>query len=130
MRIPITLDAAHFIHHDTVITLPEERIELQIIPTAFSVGDIIVGVHNGAEGKEYKYNGGLIDITPLCKRAGEVTINITLSSRGHVLKRWKVENLALREISGGIEAIPQITALEKRIDVLEKALLDLIKIIR
>ena len=75
--------------------------------------------------KKYKTTGEAIDITELCKTAGEAEIEINYRSGCEILKTWHTEKLLLCEIEGKFEAIPEIEILKAELTNVKKALVDI-----
>jgi hypothetical protein len=130
MIIPLYLGADSFLRHNEIITLPEDKVEIEVKRTAFSNGDIILSVSNENAGKQYKVGRDPVDITELCNIPGRVDMAISLSVRGEVARTWQVEPLCIKEVPCGFKAIPEIAELRRRVSNLEKAVMETVEIIK
>ena len=129
MRVELTLYAEKFIPHNQIIELPE-TVELFFNTTTHSIGTLTLQVENtGGLKKDYRIGKFPIDITEFFKEPGEVKCAVALSHRGKVLRTWQIEPFCAVQIQDSIEVIPAIVELTERIKVLEKAVLELSKII-
>ena len=130
MKITLYLGSESFLRHNEIITLPEDKVEIEIKRTAFSSGDVILTVSNGREGKQYKICDKPIDISELCCIPGRVDMCATLSVRGEVARTWQIEPLCIKKVPSGFEAIPELVELRRRVSTLEKAVLEAVEIIK
>ena len=111
------------------ILLPE-NVCLQFTSSVYRLGTLIVSVSNGNEVKKYKATGEPIDITPLCKQAGEVKIEVSHVIDCTPVQTWHVESLLLCEINHELQAIPEIEALKAEIEKMKAALRELAQLVK
>lgn len=130
MIIEISLTSSQYIFHNEIVELPEDKVELLFKSTPYSVGRLTLTVLRGEVEKQYKITPGTtIDVSDFFELPGEVRAAVTLSVRGKVVRTWQVEPFIVKGVPGGVEAIPAIVELTEHIKVLEKAVIELSKII-
>ena len=130
MRVELTLYAEKFVPHNQIIELPE-TVELFFNTTTHSIGTLTLQVENtGGLKKDYRIGKSPIDITEFFKEPGEVKCAVALSHRGKVLRTWQIEPFCAVQIQDSIEVIPAIEYLKGRVDVLEKAVTELVTLIK
>ncbi len=130
MKITLYLGSENFLRHNEIVTLPDDKVEVEIKRTAFSSGDVILTVSNGKGDKQYKVYDKPIDISDLCCIPGRVDMCATLSVRGEVARTWQIEPLCIKKVPSGFEAIPELIELRRRVSTLEKAVLEAVEIIK
>ena len=106
---------------ESKILLPEDEVLIQFTSDVYKLGTLIVSVRNGTNRKTYKTMGTPIDITPLCKYAGAIEIQISHIIKFEPVKSWRTEPLILIETDHGFEAIPQIEALKSDFNTFTEA---------
>ena len=127
MNITITLGAATYcrLPEDTFVLLPEDEVKISFLSPIYPLVTLVVTAQNGSMEKSYKTSGKAIDITELCKTAGEVKITVALTYQGEVTKTWQVEALKIKEIKNIYEAIPEVEDMKARLGVMEQAFSEL-----
>ena len=131
MNISITLGAATYcrLPEDTFVLLPEDEVKVTFLSPIYPLVTLVVTARNGDVEKNYKTSGKAIDITELCKKAGEVTMTVALTFRGDVTKTWQIEALKIKEIKNIYEAIPEVEDMKARLGLMERAVGELRKTI-
>ncbi len=132
MLIELRLTASKFISHNEVITLPEEKVEIQFCTTAHSMGELILTVESPATegGERYKIGKMPINLTKHFTLPGEVKMWVSLCVRGETSRTWIIEPFCVKEIEGEYIAVPEIVVLKERITTLERAVSELVTIIQ
>ena len=131
MNITITLGAATYcrLPEDTFVLLPEDEVKISFLSPIYPLVTLVVTAHNGSVEKSYKTSGKAIDITELCKTAGEVKMTVALTYQGEVTKTWQVEALKIKEVKNIYEAIPEVEDMKARLGIMEQAFSELRKTI-
>lgn len=105
---------------ESKMLLPEDEILIQFTSDVYKLGTLIITAKNETERKTYKTIGEPIDITPLCKKAGAVEMEISHIIRFEVANSWRTEPLILVETNHSFEAIPSIQAMRTELNTFEK----------
>lgn len=129
MVIKLHLGADKYLRHNQIITIPEDKVEIQLARTALSFGELLLSVRNGEGEKQYKPSDTSVDITDMCQIPGRVDACVSLLVKGEVARTWQVEPFCIKRIPGGYEAIPEIEELKEKIRTLEKAVVETASII-
>lgn len=120
MTITINLNAAdNAMIASREVLLPEKGVSIKFSSRFFAIG-CLVGTVTRCDGAkiDFKTSGDPVDITPLCDRAGELKIAVSLIRRNEAVKRWSCEPIILKEIDNVYEPIPELVAMRKEIDAL------------
>lgn len=130
MKIDFLLTSAKYLHHNKVIELPEDTVELVFLPTAFTSGTLILSISSPVGEKQYKIVLDTpIDVTEMFTVPGEVKASISMTVRGEVARTWQIEPFCVKEIPNGIEVIPAIEDMKQRVSTIASALTELLKLI-
>ena len=73
----------------------------------------------------YEAKGTEIDVPADLIREGVLLVTVFGVIRGKVAFRWTVDPIHLVRIDGGYEMLPEVVALEKRMERMESAILEL-----
>ena len=128
IKIPLTAKRLA-IPEERKIMLPED-VFIQFTSSTYSLDTLVITVKNGKEKKQYKTTGDPINITPLCKIAGELNIEVSYVVNCEAVKTWQVEPLLLCEVEHSFEAIPIIEALKAEIQKNRAAIGDVAKLLK
>lgn len=131
MVIEFYLTSSKYLFHNQVVELPEDTVELLFIPTAFSVGTLTLSLETPRQSKQYKVSPNIpIDVSEMFDEAGEVTAAVSLSVRGEVARTWQIEPFCVKKIPSGIEMIPALADVRERLSTCEKALTEILELIK
>lgn len=127
MNITVTLGAATFcrLPPETFVILPETEVQVSFLSPVYPLVTLIVTARNGDMERTYKTSGKAIDISELCRHAGEVTMTVALTFKGEVTKTWQIESLKIKEIKNVYEAVPEIEDMKNRLKIMEQAISEL-----
>ncbi len=125
MTVNLTLGGNEYVAHHTVVTAPEEKVELSFSSVCFAITELVVSVETSDGLYHYKTSAGSVDISRHCRRAGEVKLSCSLVVRGEVLKTWRIESLLVKEVPGGMLVISELEDFKNRMARMEAALLEL-----
>lgn len=129
MVIDFTLLHTQYLTHNEIITLPEDKVELNFTRTHLSIGELVLSVAKGTKVKQYKVGDTPVDITEFFTEAGEVNACLSLAVRGEVARTWQIEPFCAREIPSGIEVIPELEKLKEDITIIKQAISEIHKYI-
>ena len=128
MTYEIILEQATLARLGSTVTLPladEERVLLHFTSLTYSLGALAVTASNGDLFVREKTTGAPVDITDVCRRAGEVKITASLIVGGEIVKAWGVEGLTVREIENVTVVIPELESMRSDISLLRAAVTEL-----
>lgn len=113
---------------DTLM-IPIEDAVMSFTSDTFALGQLIADI-NGKQTAVKKDK--TLDLSPYMKEGTVLEIRVSLVVSGHVAMVWNITPITVRTVDAGYELLPEIvalrercTALEKRTDRCEKALLEL-----
>ena len=104
------------------VFLPEEKLSLYL-KSSMLFSEYTVRIENGPD--VYEAKGVDIEIPEYMIHEGVLLISICGIIRGKVAIRWTVDPIHLVRIDGGYEMLPEVVALEKRMERMESAILEL-----
>ena len=131
MKIEIPLLGNPRIRLDTgTVILPENKISLVFTSNIYKLGTLVGKVISEETTISFKAAADeKIDISEICKKAGTVTIIVSLVAHGEVLKTWNVEPIILKEVDHQIHATPELDELKNKISRLELAIQEIKKLV-
>lgn len=131
MKIEIPLLGNPRIRLDTgIIPLPENNVSIVFTSNIYKLVTLVGKVITEYDTFSFKVTDNeSIDISDLCKKAGTVTIIVSLVAHGEVLKTWNIEPIILKEIDHQIYATPEIDELKNKIARLEMAVQEVSKLV-
>lgn len=104
---------------DDIIALPES-LDLKIVSDFYDTREIVLDVRNGSVSERRKVKGGeSIDLSTFLF-AGKIEMTVNMIAKGHVVKKWNVVPLILKEAEGEIHVFDQINELANRVAALEE----------
>mgnify|MGYP003288844466 CR=1 FL=1 len=124
MKIEIPLLGNPRIRLDTgTIILPENKISLVFTSNIYKLGTLVGKVISEEETISFKAAADEeIDISEICKKAGTVTIIVSLVAHGEV-------PIILKEVAHQIHATPELDELKNKISRLELAIQEIKKLV-
>ena len=104
------------------ILLPEDSVTLSLNSSVL-MAEYVVKIENCKD--VYEAKGTQIDVPADLIREGVLLVTVFGVIRGKVAFRWTVDPIHLVRIDGGYEMLPEVVALEKRMERMESAILEL-----
>lgn len=131
MLITIPLLGNPRIRLDTgIIPLPENNVSIVFTSNIYKLVTLVGKVISEEETISFKATADeKIDISEICKKAGTLTIIVSLVAHGEVLKTWNVEPIILKEVDHQIHATPELDELKNKISRLEMAVHEVSKLV-
>ena len=128
----ITLDLLHgvaIVKNKGVIPITSDPFTLSVCSKDYVRENLFVTVANDGHNVTAELIDGIAVLPSEVKKAGVMRITIRKIINGEILQTWQAEDILLRELEGGYEPIPQITALTEKVAALAAAVAELKKII-
>ena len=103
-----------------------------ILSPTYAFGDldnVFVTAQNGNKTVIFGLADGVAVLPEALKTPGVLRLLFQKIVDGVTLHTWQIEPILLKDISGNVTAIPQITALEKQVEALTEAVAELKQII-
>lgn len=129
MQINITLGTPNLVRVNECVIIPEE-VSISFTSYLYALGTLVGTARCGEKIKKFKTTGEPVDLSELFSRAGKVDIELSMLAGGEAVKTWRLEPILVKEIEHELRAIPEIDALNERIDTLEAALSELASLIK
>lgn len=104
------------------IFLPEEKLSMSL-KSSMLFSEYTVRIENGHD--VYEAKGAEIEIPEYMIHEGVLLISICGIIRGKVSIRWTVDPIMLIQANDKYEMLPEVVALEKRMERMESAILEL-----
>lgn len=105
---------------EAIIAEEKENVLIKLESSIYDLGKVAVTIKNGFKQKSKIVKTGYIDITEFCERACKIDIKVDLIAQGYNIKSWYLEPILVREIDKKFELIPEIHAMEERLEILSK----------
>lgn len=94
------------------ILLPESKLELEFSSDLYTFGILLVSAKNGKKERKRKLSKPFtMDISELLY-PGAIEIEISMISKAEVVKRWRLQDIYIKEIEHKYEIIPEIAEMK------------------
>lgn len=110
------------IDYNEPVVLPENELVLDFKSSTYRINELLVFIRNEYGEKTYKIKPQLnVDISEFLKPS-TIEGEISLLSKGEIVKTWRLPNLTIKEYSPTYKVTPEIAQLNEEIKLLKSGI--------